>query len=777
MRTLTGLTRWVALAGIAVALWAAGGPARAADSVTLQLRWEPQFQFAGYIVAKEKGYYADRDLEVDLRFAIQPDSGFLSAIDEVTESRATFGIGSVDVVYARAGGKPLSIVASVFQHSPIRIYTQGDVPVTKLSDLVKLRFSKGFQRNGPAEIELRALLSREGVDTTSAAFRAVGDTSFDGFLNGEVDVYPGFSIATPWIARQKGIELQALSPQDFGINFYGDSIFAREDYVRENPDVVGRFVDASLAGWRYALEHPEEAIRLIAERYPRQRPISDVSGFNRFQAGEVASLVDFPSVELGNTSPDRWEAMVDRLEDLGLIEDRSRMEGLVLDPLRLELDAARDFERAVMVAVAVAVALALLGTGFAVVLRWQVRRQTLELVAANRRSEEARLAAEAAGVAKAEFLATMSHELRSPLTSVIGFAELLGGRLTGDLPRDQVVSYANNIERSARSLLYLINDILDFAKLDANKVELANEPFVLAQELADLPSQFEIRAAENQVALSSSFDGLQRAVRGDAMRIRQVISNLVDNAVKFSQGGKVCLCATASPAGNGRDLLTVTVRDSGIGIEAERVERIFDPFRQADSTTSRTFGGTGLGLSISRAIARQMGGDVVVQSTPGEGSIFTATFMLESAGEYRVALSSPVRAPTGTARNFDLRVLIVDDLEANLDVADALLRGLGCDVLRAHNGAEAVQQALTGSPDLILMDLHMPVLDGVSAARKIRAVQPPGTAVKIFAWTADVTAEPGATSADVNWSGTVLKPTTMETLTQTLERATLPFAA
>lgn len=755
-----------------VAAAVAPASVRAADAVSLQLRWEPQFQFAGYIVAKELGYYDEHDLDVDLRFAVQPGPKFLSAVDEVAEGRATFGIGAVDIAYARALGRPLSIVSSVFQHSPIEIYTDADTSITRLSDLLKLRFSKGFQRNGPAEIELRALLRREGLDLNSVNVPETEGTAFDAFVAGDIDVYPGFSLATPWVARSRGIDLTSFSPRAYGIHFYGDSVFAREDYIREHPDVVRRFVEASLAGWRFALQNPERAIGLIVANYPRVNPVDDELGFNRFQADVVRQLVDFPAVELGNTSPDRWAAMVARLDDLGLIDDQKAMTALVLDPVQLELDKSRHGYQVLLIAIAAAVGVAVLGIGFALTLRWQVKRQTAELMEANRRSEEARLAAEAADIAKSEFLATMSHELRSPLTSVIGFAELLGSRRDRDLPPDQVVSYANNIERAGKALLFLINDILDFAKIDANMLELDDEPFVLQYELANLPSQFQIKAAENRTEICTNFSDLNRSAKGDAMRIRQVISNLMDNAIKFSPGGQVCLLARTDARPDGKLLLTVSVEDTGVGIDPNRIDRIFEPFRQADSSTSRTYGGTGLGLSISRAIARKMGGDVVVESAPGEGTTFTATFLLEDVTDLHAKLvSSEKLAKRGGGRSFGKRVLIVDDLESNLDVAEALLQGLGCEVIRARDGAEAVQKAMTTSPDIIFMDLHMPTLDGVAAAKKIRQIEVPGKPMKIFAWTADVMAEPGLMRSDVGWAGTVLKPTTIASLTKTLERA------
>lgn len=233
-------------------------------------------------MALEKGYYAKSGLDVEIRPGVKPGPTYLSALDEVAEGRATFGIGSTDVVLARANGTPLSIVSSIFQNSPVAIYTRSDTPVSNLADLMKLRFSTGFQRNGAPELELRALLRSEGVDLTDVRLPETSKPSFEAFVDGDVDVMPTFSLAMPWMAGQRGVSVKPIKPSDYGIHFYGDSIFTREDLVRNDPDLVARFVKASLEGWEYALNNPAETINHILNHYTRVDGLNDARDFNRW---------------------------------------------------------------------------------------------------------------------------------------------------------------------------------------------------------------------------------------------------------------------------------------------------------------------------------------------------------------------------------------------------------------------------------------------------------------------------------------------------------------
>ena len=663
------------LALCSVALAMRVGLAVADDRITLQLRWEPQFQFAGYYMALERGYYAQAGLDVEIQPGVAPGPRYLSAVTEVEEGRATFGIGSVDVVLARANGAPLSIVSSIFQNSPVEIYTRSETRISNLSELMDLRFSAGFQRNGPAEIELRALLRSEGFSLTDVQVPHTTRSSFEAFLDCEIDVMPGFSLALPWMAAERGVVLNAIKPAEFCIHFYGDSLFAREDVIREDPELVSRFVKASMEGWEYALSHPEETIAVILDRYSRVNGIEDDQLFNRWQYRIVEDLIGFPDVALGNTSEERLALMGTHLANLGLIDHPERLANLVIDPKALLLQRVSQHQTWLIYGV-----IGLLGAGaalllFALIMRAEVHRRIADLAEARKKAVEAMEAAEEANRAKSQFLAAMSHELRTQLNAVIGFADLLGSGIMTDLSQCKVESYARNIGESGHTLLALINDVLDFAKIDSEHLVLNQDTFYISKAFESLVSSFEMKAASSGVRLSTSIPTGDLAARGDAVRLRQLVSNLLDNAIKFSSGGSVDLRVEVEKSAPDRLLIRTTVRDTGIGIDDARLDAIFEPFVQSRGSISRQYGGTGLGLAISRSIARQMGGDLVASSVLGEGSVFTATFFLDDMTEHvRRFDSHSAPAPDPVKPTLGLRILIVDDVETNLRIAEAMLK-------------------------------------------------------------------------------------------------------
>ena len=343
---------------------------------------------------------------------------------------------------------------------------------------------------------------------------------------------------------------------------------------------------------------------------------------------------------------------------------------------------------------------------------------------------EARDRAEAGARAKSEFLANMSHELRTPLTSVIGFSGLL--QQSAALPETER-RYADRIGTASEALLGVINDILDYSKLEAGAVEMearAFDPRALAQAAAAMiEGQCEVKGLALAVELDPQ---LPAALTGDEGRLRQVMLNFLANATKFTAAGGVTLAASWS---NGR--LRVAVRDTGIGIPADKIDTLFERFSQADNSTTRVYGGTGLGLSISRRLVEMMDGEIGAESRVGEGSTFWFEIPLSPAE----AIISDDRYGDDTPSPEGLRILVADDAAANRELAVAILGGLGVAVETVEDGAQAVEAARNGAYDLILMDVHMPVVDGLDATRAIRRLDGPVGQTPIVALTANVQPE------------------------------------
>ncbi len=383
-----------------------------------------------------------------------------------------------------------------------------------------------------------------------------------------------------------------------------------------------------------------------------------------------------------------------------------------------------------------------------------VFRDISDRKAMDKKLADATREAEMAAVAKAEFLANMSHELRTPLTSIIGFSQLLAERK--DLP-EQAVRHVGRVVQAGQALLALVNDILDFSKLEAGQIEIRPEPCAPMTVAADALELFTPQAQQKEIALSlKSGAAIPETLLLDEGRVRQVLLNLVGNAVKFTQAGSVTLTLDYA---NGK--LSARVTDTGPGIAQDKLDRLFQRFSQIDNSNGRAHGGTGLGLAICKGLIEAMGGEIFVESEEGKGSIFG--FAIPAARDEK---SVPVAAPISADSLADLKVLAADDNVANRNLLEAMLKPMGVALTLAENGAGAVRAARAESFDVILMDVHMPDMNGADAAAQIRN-ESLNKATPIFAFTADLGLDPKAARNAV-FDGIVHKPLTLAALKKAL---------
>jgi len=381
--------------------------------------------------------------------------------------------------------------------------------------------------------------------------------------------------------------------------------------------------------------------------------------------------------------------------------------------------------------------------------------------------QRARDAAEAANRAKSEFLANMSHEIRTPLNGVMGVASALGRTELSDAQSEMVGLIAS----SAETLESLLSDVLDLARIESGRLELKAEDFDLGQSVRDVAALFEpsarAKGLELVVEMSPEAGGVYI---GDAPRIRQVISNLVSNAVKFTANGSVRIGVDAR-ATDGGAALALSVTDTGIGFDAEAAARLFERFEQADGSITRRYGGTGLGLAISRSLAEAMGGRLSATSRPGQGSTFTCELPLPRSS---AAAMSPAAPDDVTPADLEqLRVLLAEDHPTNRRVVELILNAAGVDLTCVENGAEAVDVWAMGRFDLILMDMQMPVMDGLTATRAIREreVREGRLRTPIYSLTANAMPEHARASAQAGADGHLTKPISAEALLRTVALA------
>ena len=373
----------------------------------------------------------------------------------------------------------------------------------------------------------------------------------------------------------------------------------------------------------------------------------------------------------------------------------------------------------------------------------ELKNYSLALEAANKDLELLSQAAEASNRAKTEFLANMSHEIRTPMTAILGFSELLMESTTDSQQLDMI----RTVKLNGGHLLQIINDILDLSKIEAGKLEVECSPCSPCQILADVVETMDARAKEKGLHLKLEYDGpIPQTIRSDATRLRQILINLAGNAVKFTRNGCVRFVSRVLQAGSDNPKLQVDVIDTGVGMTEEQAGRLFVPFQQADTSTTRKYGGTGLGLAISRRLARSLGGDIVAESEYGRGSKFSVTVdtgSLTGVGFVDRPTRTDAMRPFGNHASMEreqinCRVLLAEDGRDNQRLISLLLEKAGAKVEQAENGLIAHGLALksqaAGTPfDVILMDMQMPIMDGYEATRRLREADYAGPIIALTA--------------------------------------------
>ncbi len=568
-------------------------------TVTLQLKWKHQFQFAGYYAAIEQGFYKEKGLHVELLEAKEGEEPG----ESVLNGKADFGVATSDIVLMRAAGKPVVVMASIFQHSPLVLVASKSSGIEHVQNLV----GKKLMIEAHAA-DLIAFMHDEGVSLNECTLYT---HTFDvhKLLDHSVDAITAYMTDEPFLLQQDSFDYSIISPLAGGIDFYGDVLFTSEDFIRRHPDVVEKFLKATIDGWNYAMHHQEEMIEVILTKYSKRHSKEHLE----YEADKMNLYIMPDVVEIGYMNRGRWENIINTYYRVGMLEEPISTKGLIYDDYRPKEPHIPWALIGIFAGiVAVISSVTFFFYRLSKKLKHEIKRRGVVQDELTRSEKQLKILNET----KDKFFSIIAHDLISPFNSIEGFSSLLAEE-GSTLPPEEVSMMAGRVLSQARTTRFLLENLLAWSTSESGRMPFKPEKISLNELLQTTLLPYQTMASQKKVSIQSIIESLPEIV-ADRQMLTSIIGNLVVNAIKFCHtGGLITITATTKDK-----WYEIVVTDDGIGMTEAEMARLFQLKTSGLSSGTANEKGTGLGLVLCKEFAEHHGGSINVESKPGEGSRF-----------------------------------------------------------------------------------------------------------------------------------------------------------
>lgn len=588
---------------VAVAAQSSGGGKTAAiKKVRLQLKWKHQFQFAGYYAAIEKGYYKKAGISVDLLEARNNEE----PMDAVLKGEAEFGVGASDIVLLRAKGKPVVVLAPIFQHSPQAIIASQKSDIANIHNLVGKKIMLE-----PHAADILAYMGDEGVSPSRCI---VYPHSFDigQLLSGEVDAMSVYLTDEPFALQKAGFAYTVISPLSGGIDFYGDNLFTTETMIAEHPELVADFRAASLQGWKYAMEHPDEIIDVILRNYSTRHTREHL----QFEAAYMQNYILANVIEIGYTNPGRWEGIIETYRKMGFITTPVSSKGLLYDdyvtpPQTIPWRLIIIFSFVLLVIGGIAF--------FFFKLSERLKREINEREKIQQALTDREKQLEALNATKDKFFSIVAHDLRSPFQSLLGLSRLIITDMKS-IEKEELIAYNRDLNELIENQYELLENLLNWVTLQKNGMNFLPVTITVTNAVDAVLRLLQPAADTKKISIRTNIPK-DCIVLADPNMLHSILQNLLHNAIKFSMLGGIVELTVVRQAGDWR----FSIKDSGVGMQKADVENVFkiDSVRSTRGTADEK--GSGLGLVLCKEMVERHGGSIRVESIINEGTTISFT--------------------------------------------------------------------------------------------------------------------------------------------------------